>query len=82
MRLQVGVEYANRIGSDAKQFGSLNNFQIKSGSFNGLGQLGFDMGPVFIDLTYHYGFSSAIQENTGFAGSQRRIASASFGFKF
>ena len=82
VRLQVGLEYANRIGSDANKFGSLNNFEIKSGSFNALGQLGFDMGPVFIDLTYHYGLSSAIKENTGFAGSQRRIASASFGFKF
>ena len=82
VRLQLGLEYANRIGSDANQFGNLNNFEIKSGTFNGLGQLGFDMGPVFIDLTYHYGFSNAVSQDAGFAGSQRRIASASFGFKF
>ena len=82
VRLQIGLEYANQIGSDANKFGSLNDFKLKSGTFNGLGQLGFDMGPVFIDLTYHYGFSDAIQQNAGFAGSQRRIASASFGFKF
>lgn len=82
VRLQVGLEYANRIGSDANKFGSLNNFEVKSGTFNGLGQLGFDMGPVFIDLTYHYGFGDSITQNAGFATSQRRIASASFGFKF
>ncbi|MFD2573792.1 PorT family protein [Spirosoma soli] len=82
VRLQVGVEYANQIGSNANQFGDLNNFQLKSGTFNGLGQLGFDAGPVFLDLTYHYGFSNAIQQNAGFSGSQRRILSASVGFKF
>lgn len=82
VRLQLGLEYANQIGSDANQFGTLNNFQLKNGTFNGLGQLGFDAGPIFLDLTYHYGFSDAIQQNTGFAGSQRRIVSASVGFKF
>lgn len=82
VRVQVGLEYANQIGSTANQFGNLNNLQLKSGTFNGLGQLGFDAGPVFLDLTYHYGFSNAIEQNTGFAGSQRRILSASVGFKF
>lgn len=82
VRLQLGLEYANRIGSNANEFGNLNNFEIKSGTFNGLGQLGFDAGPVFLDLTYHYGFSDAINQNAGFAGSQRRILSASVGFKF
>lgn len=82
VRVQVGLEYANQIGSTANQFGNLNNFEIKRGTFNGVGQLGFDAGPLFLDLTYHYGFSNAIQQNTGFAGSQRRILSASLGFKF
>ncbi|MBC3786379.1 PorT family protein [Spirosoma utsteinense] len=81
IRLQVGLEYANQIGSDANQFGDLNDFKIKSGTFNGLGQLGFDAGPVFLDLTYHHGFSDAVS-GTGFNGSQRRILSASVGFKF
>lgn len=82
VRVQVGVEYANQIGSTSNQFGNLNNFQIKQGTFNGLGQIGFDAGPVFLNLTYHYGFSNAITQNTGFASSQRRILSASLGFKF
>ena len=81
VRLQLGVEYANQIGSDANQFGNLDGFRVKSGTFNGLGQLGFDAGPIFLDLTYHYGFSDAVS-GTGFNGSQRRIASASVGFKF
>ena len=82
VRVQVGLEYANQIGSSAGDFGNVNNLQFKGGTFNGLGQLGFDAGPVFLDLTYHYGFSNAITQNTGFASSQRRILSASVGFKF
>lgn len=83
IRLQAGVEYANRINSDSGDF-NLSNSEVKSGTFNGLGQLGFDIGPLLIDLTYHHGFSDAIDANTstGFAGSQRRIVSASVGFKF
>ena len=82
VRVQLGLEYANQIGSSSNSFGNLNNFEIKNGTFNGLGQLGFDAGPIFLDLTYHYGFSNTIAQNNGFAGSQRRILSASVGFKF
>ncbi|MVM31296.1 outer membrane beta-barrel protein [Spirosoma sp. HMF4905] len=88
IRLQVGLEYANRINSNSGNF-NLTNAEIKSGTFNGLGQLGFDIGPLLIDLTYHYGLSDSIKNptngtttSTGFAGSQRRILSASVGFKF
>lgn len=83
VRLQVGLEYANRINSTSGKF-NLSNDEIKSGTFNGLGQLGFDIGPLLIDLTYHYGFDQSIQavQSSGFAGSQRRILSASVGFKF
>ena len=82
VRVQIGLEYANQIGSDSNSFGSVSNLDYKKGTFNGLGQLGFDAGPVFLDLTYHYGFSDVITQNSGFAGSQRRILSASVGFKF
>ncbi|GAB3940776.1 hypothetical protein GCM10028805_03100 [Spirosoma harenae] len=88
VRLQVGLEYANRISSSSGNF-NLSNSEIKSGTFNGLGQLGFDIGPLLIDLTYHHGLSDAIKNptngtttSTGFNGSQRRILSASVGFKF
>lgn len=80
IRVQVGAEYANRISSSSGQF-NLSNSEIKSGSFNALGQLGFDIGPFLIDLTYHHGLSDAVQINT-FQGSSRRILSASVGFKF
>ncbi|MFD1143674.1 outer membrane beta-barrel protein [Larkinella insperata] len=80
IRLQVGAEYANRISTSSGDF-DLSNSEIKSGTFNALGQLGFDIGPVLIDLTYHHGLSDAI-EGTGFNGSSRRILSASVGFKF
>lgn len=88
IRLQGGLEYANRISSSSGQF-NLTNSEIKSGTFNALGQLGFDIGPLLIDLTYHHGLSDSIKNpvsggttSTGFAGSQRRIISASVGFKF
>ena len=88
IRVQAGIEYANRISSSSGQF-NLTNAEIKSGTFNGLGQLGFDIGPLLIDLTYHYGFGDSIKNpitgttgSTGFAGSQRRVLSASVGFKF
>lgn len=83
VRVQLGVEYANRINVNSGDF-NLDNSEIKSGTFNGLAQLGFDAGPVLLDLTYHYGFGDAINvvDNTGFAGSARRILSASIGFKF
>ena len=80
IRLQVGGEYANRIGSKSGDF-NLSKSEIKSGTFNALGQLGFDIGPLLIDLTYHHGLSDAI-EGSGFNGSTRRIVSASVGFKF
>nr|ARK11805.1 hypothetical protein A6C57_16515 [Fibrella sp. ES10-3-2-2] len=80
IRVQAGVEYANRISSTSGQF-NLSDSEIKSGSFNALGQLGFDMGPFLIDLTYHHGLSNAVQI-TNFQGSSRRILSASVGFKF
>ena len=80
IRVQAGIEYANRINSSSGRF-NLSNSEVKSGSFNALGQLGFDIGPFLIDLTYHHGLSNAVQINT-FQGSSRRIASASIGFKF
>lgn len=80
IRLQVGGEYANRISSKSGDF-KLSNSELKSGTFNALGQLGFDIGPLLIDLTYHHGLSDAIK-GTGFNGSARRIVSASVGLKF
>lgn len=80
IRLQAGVEYANHIGENTRSF-NFSEQEIKGGSFNGLGQLGFDIGAFLIDLTYHHGLTQSIQP-TGFSGSYRRMVSASVGFKF
>ncbi|RAJ99868.1 hypothetical protein LX87_01564 [Larkinella arboricola] len=77
VRLGVGAEYANRLsGSNTID---IDDDEIKSGTFLGLVNLGFDIGPVLIDLMYHHGFSDAI---SGFNDSQRRSLGVNFGFKF
>ena len=88
IRLQAGLEYANRISSSSGKF-NLTNAEIKSGTFNALGQVGFDIGAFLIDLTYHHGLSDSIKNpvngtvsSTGFSGSQRRVFSVNVGFKF
>lgn len=78
IRLAVGAEYANRLSSESNSV-EVNETEIKSGTFLALGNLGFDIGPVFIDLVYHHGLNDAIK---GFNNSQRRTVSANFGFKF
>jgi hypothetical protein len=77
VRLAVGAEYANRISSNNTV--NVDENEIKSGTFLGLVNLGFDMGPVLIDLVYHHGFSDAI---SGFNNSQRRALGVNVGFKF
>lgn len=83
VRLKAGLEYANRISANSGSF-NLNKSEIKSGTFNGLAKIGFDMRPVLLDLTYHHGFDNAVQavNASGFAGSQRRVLSASLGWTF
>ncbi|GAA4400741.1 hypothetical protein GCM10023187_14230 [Nibrella viscosa] len=77
IRLAVGAEYANRLGgSNTVQ---INSASFRNGSFLGLANLGFDLGPVMIDLVYHHGFSDLI---SGFNNSQRRSFGANVGFKF
>ena len=77
VRLGVGAEYANRLsGSNTID---IDDDEIKSGTFLGLVNLGFDVGPVLIDLMYHHGFSDAIG---GFNNSQRRSLGVNVGFKF
>ncbi|WP_421830499.1 PorT family protein [Larkinella sp.] len=77
VRLAVGAEYANRLSSNNTV--NVDEDEIKSGAFQGLVNLGFDMGPVLIDLVYHHGFSDAI---SGFNNSQRRALGVNVGFKF
>jgi len=77
VRLAVGAEYANRLGGSNTI--NLDNNEIKSGTFLALGNLGFDVGPLMIDLMYHHGLNDAIN---GFANSRRRSLGVNVGFKF
>ncbi|GAA4455684.1 hypothetical protein GCM10023189_23800 [Nibrella saemangeumensis] len=77
IRLAVGAEYANRLGgSNTVQ---INNESFRRGSFLALGNLGFDLGPVMLDLVYHHGLNDLI---SGFNNSQRRSFGVNVGFKF
>ncbi|GAB3900427.1 hypothetical protein GCM10028803_23290 [Larkinella knui] len=77
VRLAVGAEYANRLSSSTTV--NIDDNEIKSGTFLGLANLGFDIGPLLIDVVYHHGFSDAIK---GFNNSQRRTLGLNVGFKF
>lgn len=81
IRLQAGAEYANRLSADSNTL-NLSESAFKSGTFNALGQLGFDFGPLLTNVTYHHGLGNSIENNTGFAESKRRVISISAGFKF
>ena len=78
IRLQVGAEYAAPI-----QVGS-NALDLKQSDFNnatvsGLANLGFDAGPLFIDIVYHYGFADVIKTQTN---SKTRTIGLNIGLKF
>ncbi|WP_266365110.1 porin family protein [Tellurirhabdus rosea] len=77
VRLGVGAEYANRLGGSNTV--NIDDNEIKSGTFLALGNLGFDIGPLLIDLVYHHGLNDAIE---GFNNSQRRSFGVNVGFKF
>ena len=78
VRLAVGAEYAIPLGVNN------NNFNFEQGDFrsatvNGIGNLGFDAGPLMLDFKYHYGFADVLQ---GASNTKRRIVSVNVGFKF
>jgi len=77
IRLAVGAEYARRIGNSNTV--EINDDVIKQGTFQALGNLGFDIGPLLIDFVYHHGLNNTIQ---GFNNSQRRAVGVNVGFKF
>ena len=79
IRLQVGAEFATPLG------GNNSTFKLERGSFNdatlnGLANIGFDAGPLFIDFVYHHGFQNVLKDNT--SNSQRRILGVNVGVKF
>ena len=77
IRLQVGAEFATPLG------GNNNVFQrsaYNDATLNGLANIGFDAGPLFLDFVYHHGFQNVLRDNA--SNSQRRILGVNLGFKF
>lgn len=78
VRMAVGAEYANRLNNSTNTV-DIDQNEIRSGTFLALGNIGFDLGPLVIDLVYHHGLNDAIKN---FNNSQRRSLGVNVGFKF
>lgn len=79
VRLQLGAEFATPVGNNnSKDFGfERNDFQ--NATLSGLANIGFDAGPLFLDLVYHHGFADVLKEQSN---SKRRILGVNVGLKF
>ncbi|AQG78282.1 outer membrane beta-barrel protein [Spirosoma montaniterrae] len=87
VRLAVGAELAtplainNSINENAPA--AIQQSNLQPVTFNGLANIGFDAGPLFLGVTYHYGFQDILREPVqGIVNSQRRILSVNVGLKF
>jgi len=87
IRLAVGAELAtplainNNINENAPT--GIRQSNLQSITFNGLANIGFDAGPLFLDAVYHYGFQDILRDPVpGIINSQRRVVSISVGLKF
>lgn len=78
VRLAVGAEYAIPLGVTNNNF-NFEQSDFRAATVNGVGNLGFDAGPLMLDFKYHYGFADVLQ---GSADTRRRIVSVNVGFKF
>jgi hypothetical protein len=80
VRLQVGAEFATPVGNGANRELNITRDSFNDATLNGLVNLGFDAGPLFIDFVYHHGFQNVLKDNT--TNSQRRILAVNVGVKF
>lgn len=78
LRLQGGVEFANRIGIGNNDF-EYQRSDVAQATWNLLGNVGIDAGPLTIDLVYHHGVSDVLKEVENL---KRRIWGLNVGFKF
>jgi Ni/Co efflux regulator RcnB len=78
IRLQVGAEYAAPVNVGNNSF-DLQQSDFNNATVNGLANLGFDAGPLFIDIVYHYGFADVIKTQ---ANSKTRTLGLNIGLKF
>ncbi len=79
IRLQVGAEFATPLGGKNTVL-NLQRSDFNDATLNGLANIGFDAGPLFIDFVYHHGFQNVLRDNT--SNSQRRILGVNLGVKF
>lgn len=78
VRLAVGAEYAIPLGVNNNAF-NFEQSDFRGATVNGVGNLGFDAGPLMLDFRYHYGFADVLDNTTN---TKRRIVSVNVGFKF
>ena len=79
VRLQLGAEFATPVGNNSnKEFG-FERSDFQNATLTGLANLGFDAGPLFVDVVYHYGFADILKEQNN---SKRRILGVNVGLKF
>lgn len=79
IRLQVGAEFATPLAGNNSVL-NLQRSDFNDATLNGLANIGFDAGPLFLDFVYHHGFQNVLRDNT--SNSQRRILGVNLGFKF
>ena len=79
IRLQVGAEFATPLGGRNTVL-NIERSDFNDATLNGLANIGFDAGPLFIDFVYHHGFQNVLRDNT--SNSQRRILAVNVGVKF
>lgn len=78
VRLQVGAEYAAPLGVNNNAF-NFEQGDFRAATLNGLANLGFDAGPLSLDIVYHHGFADVIEGTTN---TKRRILGINVGVKF
>ena len=78
VRLQVGAEYAAPLGVNNNAF-NFSQGDFRAATVNGLANLGFDAGPLSLDIVYHHGFADVIEGTTN---TKRRILGVNVGVKF
>lgn len=83
LRLQGGVEYSTTLDIDNNEF-DFKKDDFRKGVWNGVGNVGIDVGIVSLDLVYHHGFADVWKDgvNPNRPNGQRRIWALNLGLKF
>ncbi|MCK8490900.1 hypothetical protein M0L20_03490 [Spirosoma sp. RP8] len=78
VRLQIGAEYSAPLGVNNNAF-NFSQSDFAAATVNGLANIGFDAGPLFLDFVYHYGFADVLNN---VSNTKRRILGVNLGVKF